>query len=391
MKELKAFSYENYSTDRKIVIFGAGLYGELALRALEKWDIPVYGFVDSKYTEGQYMGYPVIRPSQLLDIGKLTVLLASKYYIREMMCLLESNQIFDYFSIELLLQTELDESILSEYAREAYHNTSAYQFVTNNLNSEKLLICNVDLVLTQYCNLRCRDCGSLIPYYKQPRHYDANKIVESFDKFLNVIDGLHELRLLGGETFLYPELIKILNHYKNNSKIDKIVIYTNSTIVPSEEVLHALNDNKVVVHLSDYGCISGEIDRLKYLLNDYGINHVAHEYEEWRDMGNLQRRLYSKEQVSQIFQNCANANCPSFINGKLFICPRAGHGESIGAYENKEDEIVDFNNYEDKHELRKKIRKVLFERDYFEACYYCNGNSARNKSIPAAIQMKRNK
>jgi hypothetical protein len=64
-------------------------------------------------------------------------------------------------------------------------------------------------------------------YYKKPEDIAYDSIVPAFDHFLETIDSLIELRIIGGELFLYKDLAKILDRYIGFHKINAISLPTN--------------------------------------------------------------------------------------------------------------------------------------------------------------------
>ena len=67
----------NSMKPKKIVIWGAGLWGETALRWLEilDYDKQFIGFIDT-YKEGEYLGYPIFEASEAINRGCDVILLA---------------------------------------------------------------------------------------------------------------------------------------------------------------------------------------------------------------------------------------------------------------------------------------------------------------------------
>ena len=152
----------------------------------------------------------------------------------------------------------------------------------------------------------------MIPYYKKPTHIKLDEILSPLDNFLNAIDELYELRILGGEPFLYPSIGELLDACGKLSKVKRIVIYTNSTVIPENMIFERMKENHVVLHMSDYGTYSGKVKEIQEKCLEYGV---------------------------------------------------------------------------DTAEKRKELMALLYERDIFSACYYCNGNSIHAKPIAAAVQL----
>lgn len=392
MSKLQEFTIENYDRNYKIIIYGAGVYGELCLKALQVYGIEVYAFADRRTDLSEYLGIKVIRPEDIKNISNAIVLITSINYIKQIILYLKKEKIQNYYIISELLRTEIDRENLSDYAKRTREDPLEYARKINDYEKEELSINNIDLVVTQFCNLKCRDCGSLIPYYQKPCHFEYEKIILYFDRLLQSVDSIKELRLLGGETFLYPDLVRLVDYYCSNSKIKKVVIYSNGVMKPANSVMEKLSNEKVLIRISNYGKLSKNIVEIIEVCKLRNIKYEVLDSMIWRDMGDVERREYTKEQCVNVYEKCENAKCPSFCKGKLYICPRAAHGEVLGFYKNGINEYIDFTdddiNYDN---YKEKIEDLLFGRNFFEACFYCNGNNKWENAIPAAIQVEKGK
>ena len=374
MSKIKSFEKSDLKRDQKVLIYGAGRYGELAYWGLKQLGIDVNFFIDEYRAGDEMLGIPVISPIEMTEYTNDIILLASYNYFAEMYYLAKESGAKYIYDILNLLVMEYDESVLSEYLQDEKHNYMKYKNVVENMLQNKLVINHCEIVLTECCSLKCKDCANLMQYYKKPEHLDIDEIISSFNNFLDSVDMLLDLRLLGGEPFIYPHLDRIVNEYKNNDKIRRIAIYTNSTIVPSENVLDALRNVKTVVHMSDYG-------------NASRIEYYIHRYEKWKNIGNVCKRDYNAATLKNIYQTCVMGKCYTLYRGKFYLCPRAAHGERLGFFSNPADEFVDFNGTINVSEKRKELQELVARNTYITACNYCNGSSLKSESIPAAIQV----
>ena len=383
MSKIKSFEKSDLKRDQKVLIYGAGRYGELAYWGLKQLGIDVNFFIDEYRAGDEMLGIPVISPIEMTEYTNDIILLASYNYFAEMYYLAKESGAKYIYDILNLLVMEYDESVLSEYLQDEKHNYMKYKNVVENMLQNKLVINHCEIVLTECCSLKC----NLMQYYKKPEHLDIDEIISSFNNFLDSVDMLLDLRLLGGEPFIYPHLDRIVNEYKNNDKIRRIAIYTNSTIVPSENVLDALRNVKTVVHMSDYGNASRKIGLLEEKFNEAGIEYYIHRYEKWKNIGNVCKRDYNAATLKNIYQTCVMGKCYTLYRGKFYLCPRAAHGERLGFFSNPADEFVDFNGTINVSEKRKELQELVARNTYITACNYCNGSSLKSESIPAAIQV----
>ena len=80
-----------------------------------------------------------------------------------------------------------------------------------NKNSELNVRC-VDLVLTEKCSLNCDGCSNLMQYYAKPVDEDFDQCIKSIDTFMNTIDYVYEIRVLGGEPLMYKRIDEVIKH-----------------------------------------------------------------------------------------------------------------------------------------------------------------------------------
>ena len=390
MRITKSFTLEDLRDNQKIIIYGAGRYGELALRGLQHLKLQPLYFADRVLAGKEHLGVKVIAPHELKNYKEDIILIASYNYFYDMLDTLEKYGNHYYYDILELLKLEYDESILSEYLLDEKANWKKYEQVVEGVVENGLIIPHCEIVLTERCTLKCKDCSDLMQYYSHPEDLDVNEMIETFSKFLDSIDMLSELRILGGEPFLYKNADKIIKVFQSSEKVRRITIYTNSTIIPSDNILESLKNDKVSVHMSDYGKLSTKVTQLKTIFEQQQIDYYIHSYEKWYEIGGFQKRNYSDERRDRIYQNCLQGKCHTFYRGKFYVCPRAAHGERLNFFINKKDEVVDFTgDVIDIKQKREELRLVLTRCNALTACEYCDGLNANSNMVDAAIQVVR--
>ncbi len=386
----KSFTKKEYDENKKVIIYGAGNYGELAWGGLKEIGIEPYAFMDMNHSGEIFHDLQVISPGQIDIYKDDIILIASLNYFGEIISFLNENNVSSFYDIEELIKICPIEC-LNEYALDEKNNIQKYSNVINSYKKDGLIIGHVEIVVTEKCTLRCKDCANLMQYYTKPEDIDIDDIIFSFDHFLTLIDTLVELRILGGEPFIVKNIDKLINYYANNDKIKRITIYTNSTIVPSENIINALKNNKVSVHMSDYGKVSKNIIDLEEIFRHESITFYIHKYYEWNDLGDCSKRKYTYEQLCKFFSECNMAKCYTFYRGKLFLCPRSAHGERLGYFKNNISEYMDFSMEISNIEMeREKIKRLLKNVKSLTACNYCNGSNLRSKKIESARQLNKN-
>lgn len=115
-----------------------------------------------------------------------------------------------------------------------------------------LVLPRIMVMPTTRCNMRCKGCSSLLPYFKNPKDVSIEQILKDFELFFSGIDECMRITI-GGEPFLYPHLQEIVEYLIGQKKVLGIMLITNSTIMPAPQVLELLRNPKVFVEISDYG------------------------------------------------------------------------------------------------------------------------------------------
>ena len=221
--------------------------------------------------------------------------------------------------------------------------------------------------------------------------YAADKIKKCIDKASEVIDVMFNVRILGGEPFLNMDLGEIIEYCLSTLNIDTVHIVTNGTVIPdrnNECLMNALRKERVIVYISNYGKIlSRRIDELIKLFTE---EEIRYEYglkpdDVWFDLGKVKDRKDSMETKKKKFRACGLA-CHTYIKGKAYYCPRSAFGEDLGYFDFEEDHVDFVNNQMTREDKKKKYVKLLYEKEYLDACSFCAGIS---KKIQPAIQCKK--
>lgn len=237
-----------------------------------------------------------------------------------------------------------------------------------------LIIPSMELIITEKCNLNCPNCTSLMSYYINPQNKNNEELIEDISSFLDSIDFVFQIKLLGGEPFLNRDFAKLIdylcNEKKYKNKFEIIKITTNGTVKPSEEVLKSMINNKkgIIVDISYYGDISKKIIGI---LEKNEISYVIPTNIDWIDIGKIEKNGRNSELLKHIYSICElNKWCNVLLDGKYYLCEPQAHGTNLGL-------IPEDNNYVDIRNnssliSKDKIKSLRKDTDYICACDYCN-------------------
>jgi len=344
-----------------VIIYGAGAVGKVMYETLKKYDVIAECFCDDNPNKTEFCGLPVYRLNEIKQFGS-PLFYMSVTDIKDAVRRLDERGFCNWITVvKLLKQFKSDDHYL-QYAvdmaaicQEAYYK--------NNL-----FIHSVDLIITERCSLKCKDCSNLMQYYDNPKDCDTKEILYSIDKLFESVDEIGEVRVIGGEPFMNKEWNVIVKRLIAEPKLHRVVIYTNGTIIPK----NMPKSDKIFVFITDYGELSGNIDTLVSRLNvPYHVSKAG----GWTACSDIEWHDRTPEENTQMFKNCCVRNLITLSNRRLYRCPFAANIVRLG-------KIKDF----DSVEITRKQIKTLLNMESMCSCLYCNGRPYGAEEIEPAIQ-----
>ncbi|MGB7605790.1 MAG: radical SAM protein [Lutisporaceae bacterium] len=402
-KEIEGFIEDINTSQRPVVLFGAATAGVLAQSVLNymKVDIKCFGDNNEKKQGILFSGLPVFSAKEIKNKypdAIVFVCIASKDISQKIFSQLQELEYGSIMAIDTLahmfLKYKLFKKISSEDAVEIMAIIS--QIFYNNERKDTFIINAVELSVTEKCNLRCKDCANGMQYYKSPNHYKGEIMIDSFKRVAEVVDIVELVRIMGGESFLHPQLNYILDELSKIENLNQIEIITNGTILPDYKTIEAISKANAVLYVSNYGEISVKKEQIKRICDENNICCVFDsKINGWDDFGTFDNRGRTAEENTIIFQQCiACKNYNTLRNGMYYHCPRSAHGANLGAIAYNTGDCIDIlDPSKSTEQLRNKLKEFIYNTKCITACDFCNSTGKANKlpRIPAAIQLKKGK
>lgn len=389
-------NFEEYSG--KIILWGAGRIGGIAVHCLKSKNVEICAFCDSSEEKWgtEYCGYKVISPEEMkCEYPDAVVIITNVYYDEVSSRLREERyeKVFDCSSFFMEIDfTEYEFWMSPEYA---IRNVEMYLQSLHRQIKKTRGIDQVYLTVTTKCTLRCKECCAFVPYVKEPCLYDSEEIMSDFFAVLDAMGKFRVVNFYGGEPLLHPELGKMISKLKNEKRIERVSIITNGTIVPNEELLVALREEKrSLIRISDYGSLSSKRNEIISVLKQNDIAYEITNYKYWEKNNVIGIYDDSEEELTKKFLRCRLCNFFVLQNRKVYICGAASAVDNIGAFPVMEDNYVDLRKYAYSSVLLREKLISYVERTgmipYLDACKYCSGSYSTNfdNKIPAAEQTK---
>jgi organic radical activating enzyme len=384
------------SGNAPVIIFGAGVVGEALHEACLRAGIDVACFCENNVhkTKALKRGIPVCPVAELPTRFHDAEFLISAADIRDVVEQLRQLGYRRWHPSSVLLRS----CDLSQFSFEASPEFVEFAVSTcllchdNYLQPDKLFLRSVDIIVTERCSLKCRDCSNLMQYYQRPVDCHISQVVSDIDALCATVDGLNEVRLIGGEPLMNRDFGLVVQRLVSEPKVRRIVIYTNGTIVPNSRQLELLRDRKLLFLITDYGLLSKKRDELVRTLRNAQLDYHIVKAGGWSECSAIRRHNRTDLEQVTVFASCCAKNLLTLSEGKLYRCPFAANADRLRAIPDFEEDHVSLleSSYssESSLALKHRVRAFLMEKRFLEACDYCSGRPFGAPEIPAAVQTR---
>ncbi len=379
------FEQMKIESNKDVFIYGFGLAGKwLSANISGK----IKGFID---TDSKKVGrdFNGIKVYSVLESQKLctsnSILIVTVVDIQDVMSIVERIPHGKWHALGLYLNNTVVEKSPTaeesekfiEYSLKAVEDCHKGYFA-----KDKLFLRSIDVVITERCSLKCKDCSNLMQYYEAPVNISFEEIIDDFEDLTKAVDHVYEVRLIGGEPFMNKDIYRIIKYISESSKITKLVIYSNAMIPIKHDQVDILRNKKIVFSLTDYGKLSKNTKRVIDSLDSMGVAYRLHPPENWTDSGTIHNFNRTVEEQKKLFSDCCGKNLLTVTGGKLYRCPFAANADRLRAIPDDETNFVSVNASPD------EIKNYVTEIEYIPACNYCKGRSFGAPEIEPAIQTK---
>ena len=300
---------------------------------------------------------------------------------------------FDVNSDEkVIITTDVYRNYYKQYLKDNNVKYTDYKHIASiwPLKYKDLVhIFQTDVLVTEKCTLACSHCNMFMPHFVSPNHRDIEIIKSDIDKFFNLTDYVSVFHLVGGEPFLHPRIKDIIEYvlHKHIDSIDKFIITTNGTILPSEGTLELLKANDVILSVSDYTDklehIKKKVEKVVQTLKEWDINHYVRTEIEWYDFGDLRiKKNLPTDELIKHFNSCT-APFRGLNDGKFYYCHLNTSAVLTKLFPLNENDYVDLNTITKEDLIRFDLGYTKL--GYVTFCDNCNGCNTGIK-IPVSYE-----
>ena len=328
-----------FKTDKPIVIFGGGEIGKRAILRMEylglKKSIACVGD-NSKEKVGTCLEGVSIFSKEMIK---------EKYPDARIVITVGNDEAAESIKKELM---ELGfEDFISRQALLHRFEFDGQREKALVVRDGKYILRQIVVCITERCTLKCKNCSQLMPKFTHPEDMDTMQVIESIQNLADSITYVQDLTLLGGEPLMNQELPKIcraVGELKKQGKIKFINIVSNATIVPNDELLQVMKEYEIMIMLSDYGKLSVNMKKIQEACEAAGVQwryaYLGGKNEEkiqyWNELGSLEKRNFTKEQLDIKFKNCNSVyDCNMIYRGRYYFCSFSAFLAGLGIMEEK--------------------------------------------------------
>jgi len=388
-------TFNKISNTSGVIIFGTGNCGALVQAALKKAKINIVCLSDNnKHKWGKVIDNDkIVPPNELKSTNNTTPIIIAVDlnfpYIRKQLKEMGLTNVYDSDFIFSKLELDLESCKYVTWSKTKIKqkiDLYMYSVLAHKEKDKWLKVDSIDLMLTEKCSLKCKDCSNLMQFYAKPIDEDFEMVISSIDTFMNTVDFVQEIRLMGGEPLMYKKVDLVVKHLLTYKNFGQIKVNTNGTIVPKDEKLKVFQNEKIFFDISNYGKDSRNVDKLTKKLTEMNIAHVASSVTEWQDVGKIIKTNRTDSLNKEIFGNCCINRGLTLLHGKLYLCPFSANATNLKAIKYADEEILNLK--QNKEELKKQIHNLYFNTDFLEACRSCNGRDHNVPRVKAAVQAK---
>ena len=228
----------------------------------------------------------------------------------------------------------------------------------------------VEYNIVDSCNLKCKGCTHFA-------NLCGDKKTSSYDTFCQDLIQVSkkayvvQLRLLGGEPLLHPDLNLFVDKAREILPKADISIVTNGLLINkvSKELFYSMRKNNVGFYISRYIPTDGRIEKIINILEEENVDYFI-EKDVIKEFGkSLDMKGTSNTQKAQ--KACISLGCRFLRNGRLYKCPFEGLIDIFADfYEYKNIPLIrGYDIYDGNIDWGKKLDELFYYP--VEMCKYC--------------------
>lgn len=280
------------------------------------------------------------------------------------------------------LSQKITNKVIKKMSRSKYatlfFKSSIYSKMQKNIIKNETCVENIELNLVYHCDLNCKFCShfSCLSEEKIVPLEDLTRDLERLSLLLG--NNLRNIKLIGGEPLLHPELEKIMIVARNYFPNSTIILVTNGVklLKQPESFYLCCNTNNVSIAATKYP-LSLDYEKIEATMKKYAVNFKYYNNAQvLKTMRKDALDLTGSQNPILSYHLCSKAkHCAMVTEGKLYLCAVTANVFIFNEFFQKEL-VLDEKDYLDFHEkavTKKDVIRFLNTPSPF--CKYCDFHS----------------
>jgi len=194
--------------------------------------------------------------------------------------------------------------------------------------------------LVDHCNLNCGGCSHFAPLLKEATFADIESFKKDLKRFRQIFSDIYEIRLIGGEPLLHPDLVSFCGFTRDLYPKANISIFTNGKILLNMPDIfwRTCSEKKILLKLSYYP-IDIDIAKIKEKASSQNVPiKIPKQIHQFMKTININ----GDSDPHQSFRHCQIMyKTPFLSNGKLYPCSLPPHIHFFNDFFKKKIPVMD--------------------------------------------------
>lgn len=227
---------------------------------------------------------------------------------------------------------------------------------------------SLEFEVAHHCNLNCRGCNHFSPL-SDKKYGDINSYGKDLKQLRKYVDHIGEIRLVGGEPLLNPELPKFVEVAREICPADPIAVITNGIRlgIIDDELTNTMRKTGAYFQITAYPPMKEYIPKVTKMLDELNIRYSIF-WDADQFCGQLNPKGDSDMEKAESV--CFSSECHIIEDGYISKCTISHKSEVFRKYYNLAEKFPDcrldlYSNDMSAHKLLSYLMKPI------EMCRFC--------------------